>query len=114
MEPNALTHTSRPCPSVKAAARPVSNDYLSDSAGFGARLRSLRCLRQRFSKVYARLVTFRSSTEDHRQGGSDQTMLFSWYSGDYCTDAAFAEPEPEPELKANPSIASWPEGASLS
>jgi hypothetical protein len=38
-------------------------------------------------------------------------MLFSWYSGDYCTDAAFAELQPE--LKANPSIASWLEGAEL-
>jgi hypothetical protein len=46
------------------------------------------------------------------KAGSDQRMLFSWCSGDYCTDAAFAELEPE--LKANPSIASWPEGASLS
>jgi hypothetical protein len=35
-------------------------------------------------------------------------MLFSWYSGDYCTDPKFAELEPE--LRANPSIASWPEG----
>jgi hypothetical protein len=35
-------------------------------------------------------------------------MLFSWYSGDFCTDPAFADLEPE--LRANPSIASWPEG----
>lgn len=40
---------------------------------------------------------------------SEPGMLFSWYSGDYCTDPAFAELEPE--LRANPSIASWPQGA---
>jgi hypothetical protein len=40
--------------------------------------------------------------------GTDERMLFSWYSGDYCTDPAFANLEPE--LRANPSIASWPEG----
>jgi hypothetical protein len=40
--------------------------------------------------------------------GTDPRMLFSWYSGDYCTDPAFAGLEPE--LRANPSIASWPEG----
>jgi hypothetical protein len=42
------------------------------------------------------------------KAGTDPRMLFSWYSGDYCTDSAFAELEPE--LRANPSIASWPEG----
>jgi hypothetical protein len=42
------------------------------------------------------------------KAGSDPRMLFSWYSGDYCTDPAFADLEPE--LRANPSIASWPEG----
>jgi hypothetical protein len=40
--------------------------------------------------------------------GTDPRMLFSWYSGDYCTDPAFADLEPE--LRANPSIGSWPEG----
>jgi hypothetical protein len=40
--------------------------------------------------------------------GSDPRMLFSWYSGDLCTDPDFADLEPE--LRANPSIASWPEG----
>ena len=39
---------------------------------------------------------------------TDPRMLFSWYSGDRCTDPAFADVEPE--LRANPSIASWPEG----
>jgi hypothetical protein len=34
--------------------------------------------------------------------------LFSWYSGDLCTDPDFANLEPE--LRANPSIGSWPEG----
>lgn len=40
--------------------------------------------------------------------GSDPRMLFTWYSGDHCTDPNFAQLEPE--LRANPSIASWPEG----
>jgi hypothetical protein len=39
---------------------------------------------------------------------TDPRMLFSWYSGDQCTDPAFADLEPE--WRANPSIASWPEG----
>jgi hypothetical protein len=42
------------------------------------------------------------------KAGTDPRMLFSWYSGVDCTDPAFAELEPE--LRANPSIASWPEG----
>jgi hypothetical protein len=42
------------------------------------------------------------------KAGTDPRMLFSWYSGDYCSDPAFADIEPE--LRANPSIASWPEG----
>jgi hypothetical protein len=42
------------------------------------------------------------------QAGSDPRMLFSWYSGDLCTDSEFALLEPE--LRANPSIGSWPEG----
>jgi hypothetical protein len=42
------------------------------------------------------------------KAGSDPRMFFSWYSGDLCTDPAFADLEPE--LRANPSIASWPEG----
>jgi hypothetical protein len=42
------------------------------------------------------------------KAGSDPRMLTSWYSGDWCTDPAFAELEPE--LRANPSMGSWPEG----
>lgn len=42
------------------------------------------------------------------KASSDPRMLFSWYSGDHCTDPNFAELEPE--LRANPSISSWPEG----
>lgn len=42
------------------------------------------------------------------KAGTDPRMLFSWYSGDYCSDPAFADLEPE--LRANPSIASWPDG----
>ena len=34
--------------------------------------------------------------------GADKRMLFSWYSGDKCTDFDFADLEPE--LRANPSI----------
>jgi len=40
---------------------------------------------------------------------SDPRMLFSWYSGDRCTDPAFADLPPE--QRANPSMASWAEGA---
>jgi hypothetical protein len=43
------------------------------------------------------------------KAGTDKRMLFSWYSGDYCTDPAFAELPPE--QRANPSMASWPDGA---
>lgn len=43
------------------------------------------------------------------QAGDDPRMLFSWYSGDLCTDPAFADLPPE--QRANPSMASWPEGA---
>jgi hypothetical protein len=42
------------------------------------------------------------------KAGTDPRMLFSWYSGDLCTDPTFAGLEPE--LRANPSINSWPEG----
>ncbi len=40
--------------------------------------------------------------------GDDPRMLFSWYSGEFCTDPAFAGLPPE--QRANPSMASWPEG----
>jgi hypothetical protein len=36
-------------------------------------------------------------------------MYFSWYSADFCSDPDFAALQ-DGELKANPSIASWPEG----
>jgi hypothetical protein len=39
------------------------------------------------------------------RSGKDKRMLFSWYSGDYCTDPAFAELPPE--RRANPSMQSW-------
>ncbi|WP_439375332.1 hypothetical protein [Bradyrhizobium sp. DASA03120] len=42
------------------------------------------------------------------QSGSDPRMLFSWYSGGLCTDPEFADLPPE--QRANPSIASWPDG----
>jgi phage terminase large subunit-like protein len=38
----------------------------------------------------------------------DPRMLFSWYSGDHCTDPAFADLPPL--QRANPSMASWPDG----
>jgi hypothetical protein len=41
--------------------------------------------------------------------GDDPRMLFSWYSGNHCTDPEFAELPPE--QRANPSMASWPGGA---
>jgi hypothetical protein len=37
--------------------------------------------------------------------GDDPRMMFSWYGGDFTTDPALAEAEPE--LRANPSLASW-------
>ena len=40
--------------------------------------------------------------------GSDPRMLFSWYSADFTTDPEFIQADPE--LRANPSMASWPEG----
>jgi hypothetical protein len=43
------------------------------------------------------------------KAGTDARMLFSWYSGDFCTDAAFADLPPE--QRANPSMASWVDGA---
>jgi hypothetical protein len=42
------------------------------------------------------------------RSGSDPRMLFSWYSADLCTDAAFMDLPPE--QRANPSMCSWPEG----
>jgi hypothetical protein len=42
------------------------------------------------------------------KAGTDPRMLFSWYSGDLCTDPAFADLEPE--LRANPSISSFKDG----
>jgi hypothetical protein len=39
--------------------------------------------------------------------GSDPGMLFSWYSGDYCSDPDFASLPPE--QRANPSMPSWSE-----
>src|SRR6516164_4298812 len=42
------------------------------------------------------------------KAGPDPRMLFSWYSGDLCTDPDFANLEPE--LRANPSIDSFKDG----
>ncbi len=40
------------------------------------------------------------------QAGDDPRMLFSWYSGDLCTDPAFADLD-TPEARANPSVSTW-------
>ena len=37
--------------------------------------------------------------------GDDERMFFSWYGGDFTTDPALADAEPE--RRANPSMASW-------
>ncbi|MFY9836766.1 MAG: hypothetical protein WAK55_09900 [Xanthobacteraceae bacterium] len=42
------------------------------------------------------------------KNGTDPKMLFSWYSGSFCTDPDFANLEPE--LRANPSMSSWKDG----
>jgi hypothetical protein len=42
------------------------------------------------------------------KSGKDKRMLFSWYSGDLCTDPAFTDLDPI--LRANPSLPSWPDG----
>jgi hypothetical protein len=42
------------------------------------------------------------------KAGKDPRLLFSWYSADYCTDENFAALSPE--QRANPSMASWPDG----
>ncbi len=39
------------------------------------------------------------------KAGEDPRMFFSWYAGDYTTDHALADAEPE--ARANPSMASW-------
>jgi hypothetical protein len=44
------------------------------------------------------------------KSGADTRMLFSWYSGDDCTDPEFAGLPPE--QRANPSMGTWPEGPS--
>jgi hypothetical protein len=44
------------------------------------------------------------------KAGTDPKMLFSWYSGNFTTDAEFAA-LPTPEERANPSMASWVGGA---
>jgi hypothetical protein len=42
------------------------------------------------------------------KSGKDSRLLFSWYSGDLCTDPKFAELPPLE--RANPSLSSWPDG----
>ena len=40
------------------------------------------------------------------KAGDDERMFFSWYSGSYTTDPALVDAA-EPEVRANPSMASW-------
>jgi phage terminase large subunit-like protein len=42
------------------------------------------------------------------KNGTDPRMYFSWYAADYSTDPQFENTEPE--QRANPSIAIWPDG----
>jgi hypothetical protein len=42
------------------------------------------------------------------KAGDDPRMLFSWYSGEYCSDPNFADLPSD--QRANPSMSSWPEG----
>jgi hypothetical protein len=42
------------------------------------------------------------------KSGKDKKLLFSWYSGDYCTDERFADLPPLE--RANPSLESWIDG----
>ncbi len=45
------------------------------------------------------------------RGGQDPRLYFSWYAGDFTTDPAFADADPE--TRANPSRASWTESEYL-
>lgn len=44
------------------------------------------------------------------KSASDPRMLSSWYAGDYCTDPEWDAQATSPEIRANPSYASWPQG----
>ncbi|MDB5617472.1 hypothetical protein [Tardiphaga sp.] len=46
--------------------------------------------------------------KERGKAGDDPRFLFSWYSGEFCTDPALADLSPE--RRANPSMSSWPEG----
>jgi hypothetical protein len=45
------------------------------------------------------------------KGGDDPRMFFSWYGGDFTTDAALADAPPD--RRANPSMSSWGDGGYL-
>ena len=62
-----------------------------------------------YDTVYSHVGTPLYDLKAIGMAGTDPRMLFSWYSGELCTDPAFAELEPE--FRANPSINSWPEGS---
>jgi hypothetical protein len=61
-----------------------------------------------YASIYARAGAPLFDLMNIGRAGRDPRMLFSWYSGDLCTDPAFAELPPE--RRANPSMGSWPEG----
>ena len=42
------------------------------------------------------------------KSGKDKRMLFSWFSGEFCSDPNFADLPPL--QRANPSMSSWPDG----
>jgi hypothetical protein len=61
-----------------------------------------------YASIYARAGAPLFDLMNIGRAGRDPRMLFSWYSGDYCSDPAFAELPPE--QRANPSMGSWSDG----
>jgi hypothetical protein len=61
-----------------------------------------------YASIYARAGAPLFDLMNIGKAGRDPRMLFSWYSGDYTTDLAFADLPPE--QRANPSMSSWPNG----
>src|SRR5258708_25572199 len=61
-----------------------------------------------YASIYARAGAPLFDLMNIGKAGRDPRMLFSWYSGDYCNDPAFAELQPE--QRANPSMGSWADG----
>jgi hypothetical protein len=61
-----------------------------------------------YASIYARAGAPLFDLMNIGRAGRDPRMLFSWYSGDYCSDSAFVELPPE--QRANPSMGSWSDG----